>query len=147
MKIFFGGCIVFLFLSNHCTAQLGQPIPVPVLKEDKKVDDLMDKIFKNEQDSGQVDKSLLSDSCWVINMYRLDKGDDFDVDLIRNSKSVINYRVCRYAYYKAKYGCFIYKGNKIFVWAKDEFGSLFTAASTYQKFNFIFFHWEDYHLL
>ena len=59
--------------------------------------------------------------------------------IIRNSQSVMNFRINKLEYAKANYGYFGFKGNKIFVWTKDNFTDFFTKTGTYQTFNFIYY--------
>ena len=140
MKIFFAGCVFLLFLSSHCVAQLGQPITVPVLKEDKKIDGLMDMVFKDELAHGQIDKSLSADSCWFIELLHWNNDDNFSFQIVRNKKPVINFRINAIEHHKDNDGYFVYKGNVIFVWSRDNlFYNFFTKTDNYRMFNFIFY--------
>lgn len=130
--------LIFLLLIFDCSyAQIGQPIAVSILKESPKVDTVFDNIFLKEKSSSFANQNLLKDSCVMLEMFPLNKANEFDIEIVWNSKSAMNYRVNRYQYYKTKYGCFIYKGHYIFVWTKNDFGELFTNTNTFQTFSFI----------
>ena len=57
MKLILTCCLFFCVVGN-CSAQLGQLVAVPVLKEDKKIDDLMTIILKQDKASGGFDQFL-----------------------------------------------------------------------------------------
>jgi len=115
-----------------------QPIDVSVLKESKAIDNLMDKIFKDEYLTGQINKHVSMDSCWMLEMFRWD-SNDISFQAVRSSKSAINYRFNRPGYDKSKYGYFTFKGNRVFVWTKDNFDGFFGTTDNHQQFNFLFY--------
>jgi len=138
MKIILGALLVFYFALNNCFAQIGKPIEVSILKESKEIDNLMDKVFSDENFMGQKNKVGLGDSCWMLEMFKWD-SNDISFQVVRSSKSAVNYRFNRHGYDKSKYGYFTFKGNMVFAWTKDNFDGFFGTTGNHRQFNFIFY--------
>ncbi len=118
-----------------CFAQTGDKISIPILKEAPKIDRLMELVFDQVNAAGNVDKRLLKDSCWIIEMFRNSRNVSFQV--ICNTKSAINFRVNLFESNGGKYGYFNYKGNHIFVWTQDTFGAFFEYTDYVKAFSFV----------
>jgi hypothetical protein len=130
-------CLFFCVVGN-CSAQLSQLVAVPVLKEDKKIDDLMTIILKQDKASGGFDKNSLKDSCWMVEIFKWN-ADDVSFQIVKYSKSAMNFRINAFEHQKANYGYFNFKGSVVFVWTKDDFGNFFSATGAHQTFKFLFY--------
>lgn len=86
--------------------------------------------YKNEK--GQ------EDSCWMIELINWKDGS-VSLQMAKNSKAEINFRINKLENDKVNFGCFNYRGNNVFVTAEKNFSPLFFKTKKIRTFNFIFY--------
>ncbi len=140
MKFFLTACVPLLFLLNNCSAQqAGKPIYVYNLQEDKRIDTVMDMLLKDELKPGVKDSKLQADSCRFLEIFKWNDGKSYSFQIMKNAKSVINYRINTLERNRQKYGFFIYKGNTVFVWSESGFDGFFNTTTDSRTFDFIYY--------
>jgi len=137
MKVFLLTCLAFLFLSNYSDRALGQPILIQKLKENKKVDEVMDRAMKDEPEQQQLDKNNLLDSCWYLQIFRWGDGNTFSFQIKPSSKRALNFVVNELENEKKTYGFFIYKGNLVVTWCSQNLPDLFVVTGSRRSFRFL----------
>jgi hypothetical protein len=137
-SIFILLALAFLMV-NFGYSQSHQNIPVPVLKESKKVDEFMDEVLdpKNAHKSRLTQTS--SDSCFWIYFFKANNDDHhFSFQIEKNSKSVVNVLINNTINTNPNVGYFQYKGYKIFVEPDGRLYDFFSKTKATQTFDFIY---------
>ena len=137
MRIFWPLIILICFDSNISYGQSNENISVPALKESKKIDALMDMILKAEKLSGPEDKTLLVDNCWRMEIRKIE-NNYISFQIVKNRKPVINYILNGLDVDRMNYGCFQYRGSKIFVLSSTGFRDFFARPPQLATFSFIY---------
>jgi hypothetical protein len=137
MRIFWSLFLVICFDSNISYGQSSKNIFVPVLRESKKVDALMDMILKEEKLSDPENKNLLADNCWRMEIRKID-GNYISFQVVKNRKPIINYILNGLDVERINYGYFKYRGSKIFVLTSAGFYDFFAKPSGVTTLNFIY---------
>jgi len=97
----------------------------------------MDMILKVEKLSGPEDKNLLVDNCWRMEIRKI--GNNYiSFQIVKNRKPVINYILNGLDVDRINYGCFQYRGSKIFVLSSMGFHDFFIRPSQSATFSFIY---------
>jgi len=139
MKMFLFTCLSSIIL-NICLAQNdGQRIPIAVLKESGKIDDLMKLVLKDEPRLGRANKPTLRDSCWFLEMNRPNGSKKLYFQIMPGKKSTINYYINDLERRKQRYGVFTYLKHLVFVDLESESGDFFTNIDSTRTFGFLFF--------
>jgi len=126
-------CIAY---SNNSCGQTIEKIQVPVLKDGKKIDDLLDIILKQKKRNTQSENKFQADSSLVI--YILKFKDYVSFGIAEKSNAVMNGIINKMFFYKANFGCFQYHQKNIFVWTKDQFYDFLVKTSDTRELDFIF---------
>lgn len=138
MKSFFLSVLAIFFFSSYTESAFSQQIPISYLKENRKIDELMNRVFKEGPDPRQVDKSTLSDSCWYLQVFKWDQDNSISFQIKPISKNLMNFTVNDLDDKKQDYGYFIYKGRFVLVWSNKELPGLFAATGSRRLFKFLF---------
>ena len=129
----------FLLISLGINASYGQSaekIAVPVLKEDAKIDKLMD-IVLNPKNADEYDRDKNSrDSCLFIIFFKSANHSSFQIE--KNTKPVSNMLANRFIINKGSFGCFLYKNYKVFVLAVNGFYDFFKLTNENKAFDFVY---------
>jgi hypothetical protein len=137
MRIFWPLFILICFDSNISYGQSNVNMFVPALKESKKIDGLMDMILKAEMLSGPEDSHLLADNCWRMEIRKIE-DNYISFQIVKNRKPVINYILNGLDVDRISYGCFQYRGSKIFVLSNTGFHDFFAKSPQFTTANFIY---------
>jgi hypothetical protein len=138
MKSFFSFLLLLSINLSFGYAQSREKIAIPVLKEDKRIDQLMDIVLnpKNEDKFERV-KSPIDSSCFIIDF--LKDGDNyFSIQIEKNTKPVTNILLNGMEIEKDHVGYFQYRKHKIFVWADVGFYDFFNKTSETKTFDFVY---------
>jgi hypothetical protein len=126
--------ILIVALLTGCFFAYGQSKAkpaIPVLKESKKVDQLMDLVL-NSRDS----KSGPVNTCYMIDI--LATGEKhFSLQIEKNTNTITDTLVNGISIGKDLFGCFIYKKQIVFVWADKSLTNLFVKTPGIRTFDFI----------
>jgi hypothetical protein len=144
--------IFTLFLSlllsiNHSYGQSHVEIPIPVLKESKVIDSLMDVILNPNTKPNVWDGSkALQDSCIIISMIK-ENDSSFLFHISTTTKKNVNYSINFLAKKQTDFGYFQYKGTNVFVREFDHFNIFFAGTLNFGSLEFIYKLKENYHEL
>jgi len=139
MKVFLFACLSS-FIVNVCLAQIDeQRIPIAILKENSKIDDLMKMALKDEPRLGRANKPTLRDSCWFLEMNRPNNGKVVYFQIMPGKKSAINYYINDLERRKQRYGFFTYGKYLVFVNLESGFPDFFTNTGSARTFDFLSF--------
>ncbi|MDB5136777.1 MAG: hypothetical protein JWP37_3380 [Mucilaginibacter sp.] len=115
--------------------QSKEPTPVVILKESKKIDQLMDIVLDPKNaDEGDRDKTS-TDSCFFIVSFK--SPDHFSFQIEKNTKPVTNMLANGFVDNKG-FGYFRYRNYKIFVFAVDGFYDFFYTTIERKTFDFVY---------
>ncbi|MBS1524228.1 MAG: hypothetical protein JST19_01185 [Bacteroidetes bacterium] len=129
-------CLLVSLGSYVCFAQTTEKIPIPVLKESKKVDQLMD-IVLDPNNADKFERSNNStDSCFLIYFFK--PGDNpYVFQIEKNTKAVTN-TITNSLVRNPGLGIFQYKNYKVFVIAGNGFYDFFNRTDQTATFDFIY---------
>jgi len=136
MKTFYLILLVFCATFTRVYGQAGEKIPVPILKDNKNIDDLIEIILKQKKRGSEAETKFQTDSSLVV--YVLKFKDYFSFGVAEKSNAVMNGIINKMFFYKANFGYFNYKKNNIFVWTKDQFYDFLTLTPDVEKLDYIF---------
>ncbi len=151
LKLIFVQLILCLSALACCYGQTNQLINIPVLKENVKVDAALDKfIAQRPKTLGKLSrlgggyqdgavKTLLKDSCLLVQLYNSDSLSNVGIIVSTRAKIAIKEEINIFEHLKFKYGCFCFKGQYVFVLARDSFGWLFSKTDHVQTYDFIYY--------
>jgi len=149
LKLVFIQLILCLTTLACCYGQTNQLINIPVIKENARVDAILDKFIAqrpatlkelSKLGGKYLDdvKVLLKDSCLLIPASQEDGVKDDNIYVQSKTKTGINEEINIDVHLKFKYACFCYKGFKVFVWTRNNFGWLFSTTDRTQTYGFIY---------
>ena len=149
LKLIFVQLILSLCFLGCCYGQTDEPIKIPVLKEDARVDSVLDKfvvksrvylasLFSFRRYNEEIGM-LLNDSCLLLHVYTGDSVNDLGIYLSTKTKPSMNDEINICEQLKLKYACFYYKGNYVFVWTRDDFGWLFSKTNYTKTYDFVYY--------
>lgn len=111
-------------------------ISVPVLKENKSIDKLMNIILDPKNPNKFVRSNNSTDSCFMLNFFK--SGDNvFSFQIEKNTKAVIDTIINLRTYNHNNVGYFRYRNYKVFVYAMGSFYDFFKQTSDLATFDFI----------
>jgi hypothetical protein len=130
--------LFFLSLGfSFCYGQSTEKIPIAVLKESKKIDQLMDMVLDpNNQKSHSVRRDVAG-SCFMITLDKV-RDNYFTFEINKHTDTVTNTLINGIEVEKDYFGYFTYKKYKIFVWADAGFGNFFSKTGTKTTFDFVY---------
>jgi hypothetical protein len=129
--------VIVCFVREFGYGQKIEKIPLPVLRESKRIDSLMDIVLNPSTPSDHTIGLPVNDE-WLILYLRSFNNNYFYFGLGTETKPEVNFSVNIMIHDKATVGYFEYKHHKIFVWTNDAFYSLFRIASRYKSFDYIY---------
>lgn len=110
-------------------------LSVPILKESKKINQLMD-IVLDPKNADEYDRDKTStDSCFFILLLKSEGHISFQVE--KKTKSVTN-EIANRCIVSKNFGCFLYKKYKIFVFAVNGFYDFFDTTDERRNFDFVY---------
>ncbi|HTD98654.1 MAG TPA: hypothetical protein VK668_05185 [Mucilaginibacter sp.] len=131
-------CTLLIIIVGFSTgyAQSTEKITVPVLKENNKIDKLMDLVL-NPNNKDKFERTNNStDSCFLIYFFK-EKTGNYIFQIEKNTKLVTDTLVNLMASRKFNFGYFRYKKYKVFIWANDLFYDFFNKTSETITFDFV----------
>jgi len=138
MKKLFTLFLLACFGLGNGHAQPRQLIPVPLIVENKEIDDLLDTAIKIKAPYYPyyaASTKINGDSCWRIDIH---KGKFLLFQMAETNMDVMNYEINKTGTNVSNYGYFQYRGHKIFVWINDYFDDFFTKSAQVTTFRFIY---------
>jgi hypothetical protein len=122
---------------TFCYGQSTEKISIPVLKESKKIDQLMDIVLnpKNAGKSEGVENS--ANNCFMIDFLK-DGNNNFSIEIDKTTKPITNILINGMEIEKDHVGYFQYRQYKIFVWADQGFYDFFNKTSVTKTFDFVY---------
>jgi len=136
MRSFFTTCILVCLGSSFAFAQT-EKIAIPILKESKMIDQLMDIILNPKNAQMQQSTENPQDVCYIIDLL---KNNDkyFSLQIEKDTKPITNTLINGMAIETDNVGCFEYKKKIIFVWADKAFSNLFIKTQMKRTFGFVY---------
>ncbi|MGZ3777719.1 MAG: hypothetical protein ACXVI9_09050 [Mucilaginibacter sp.] len=136
MKSFLIVCVL-ISLGSLSFAQTKERIPIPVLKESKRIDQLMDMVLSPNNQKVHSVTNYAAGTCFMITMDKI-QDNYFTFEINKHTDTVTNTLINGMEVEKDYFGYFTYKKCKIFVWADAGFGNFFSKTGTKTTFDFVY---------
>jgi hypothetical protein len=138
MKYLFAIVLICVGLTKGY-GQAKKPIPVPVFKESKTVDSLLDIVLKSKQTKAFRNSvnSLIGNCMWLSAFKEKDPGS-FVFQVEDFTRSAVNKNINKAASQHLNYGYFQYKKTNIFVSTGNDLYGFLNETAQSQSFNFIY---------
>ena len=120
-------CIHFEF----CYGQTKERMMIPSLKEDKKVDSLIDLILKSKP---YINRPRSLKNCFLTGVMVKRNDHSLYISLQLNDIKSVNRFVNSAEHRRGSLGCFIYKSHDTFLWTADKFKDLFSNTGAFTVF-------------
>lgn len=119
--------------------QAKAPIPVPVFKEGKTIDSLIDMVLKLKQTKAfRSSVNSLIGNCMWLSVFKEKDPDSFVFQVEDFTRPAINKNINKAASQHLNYGYFQYKKVNIFVSTGNNLYGFLSETTQYQSFNFIY---------
>ena len=129
--------IVFVVLgSRFGFAQTHEKISIPVLKQSKMIDQLMDMILDPKNQKSHFVRSDVAGCCFMITLGKV-QDNYFTFEINKHTDTVTNILINGMEVEKDYFGYFPYKKYKVFVWADAGFGNFFYKTGAKTTFDFV----------
>ncbi len=135
MKVNLSVLLIIVFGLNISCAQIEMKIPIPLVRENSKIDRFMDTVLKNKVKYDRNKTGFFEKSYWRLEVFK----ESYPMfQIFENNGTVINYVINKIVGNPVNYGCFSYRGCMVFVWTGGDFHDFFSSTSEVKTFNFIY---------